>query len=445
MQISRAHFAWLGLAISIGMLVYLSSQANFPLTFFTFSGAFLCYLMIYFCRNDLSLKHWEYLALVVYLIPVLSIPTLSPDFYRFLWDGELTTYGVHPYAYTPNEIVEKNLIPLDSNMSFLYENITALSKKHYSPYPTINQLYFIIPAWITDHVLMALIIMRLLIFGSLIIGYRFLKKLLIKTKVPLAQGTLLLFNPFLIIEVMDNLHFEGVMMAWLIVGFYYLQQKQWLKGSLLWGVAVAVKLTPLILMPPLIRFFSFKRTFFIYVLVLSFSASLTMLMLWPEYAANVMRSIRLYFNNFEFNASALEIIKWIVNPFTKYSATPIAGPITVAIGTVLLFTLSWWKPITSWKALFTRFMWLYIVYLIFATTVHPWYIILPLVFSIFSTNKGVLVWSFLIMLSYGFYHWDTTWVSHALVITEYIGLALALSFGQQISRFLTNCTQRFST
>lgn len=440
MQISRAHFAWLGLAVSIGILVYLSEQANFPLTITSFSIAFLCYLMIYFCRHDLPLKQWEYLAFLTYLIPIFSIPTLSPDFYRFLWDGELTTYGIHPYAYTPNEIVGKQIISLDSNMKYLFENITALSKKHYSPYPTINQFYFIIPAWITDNLMMSLIIIRLLMVGSLIIGYRFLKKLLIKTQVPVVQSILLLFNPFLIIEVMDNLHFEGVMMAWLIVGFYFLYQKHWVKGTFFWGMAVAVKLTPLILLPPLLRFFSFKRTIIIYVLISIFSVGLTMLLLWPEYAHNVLRSIRLYFNNFEFNASLLEITKWIVDPFTKYSTTPVAGPITVAVGTLFLLIISWWKKITSWKMLFTRFMWLYVVYLIFATTVHPWYIILPLVFSVFSENKGVLVWSFLIMLSYGFYHWDSTWVSHGLVITEYVGLALALTFGKQISRFLLDCT-----
>jgi hypothetical protein len=89
-------------------------------------------------------------------------------------------------------------------------------------------------------------------------------------------------------------------------------------------------------------------------------------------------------------------------------------------------------------------MWLYVVYLIFATTVHPWYIILPFVFSVFSTNKGVLAWSFLIMLSYGFYHWESKWVSQLLIVSEYVLLAICLIFGKHIDQKLKQMTKRFS-
>ena len=104
---------------------------------------------------------------MTFLIPLFSTPTLSPDFYRFLWDGELTTLGVHPYAYTPNEIVQHGLIEGNEYMNELYTNITDLSKKHYSPYPTINQIYFIIPAWASDAILPSLIIMRIMILATL--------------------------------------------------------------------------------------------------------------------------------------------------------------------------------------------------------------------------------------------------------------------------------------
>jgi hypothetical protein len=330
-------------------------------------------------------------------------------------------------------------------MKELYANITDLSKKHYSPYPTINQIYFIVPAWLTNSILPALIIMRLMILGTLVLGYKFLKKILNITGVPIINSILLLFNPFLIIEVMDNLHFEGVMMAWLIVGVYYLIIRRWLIGSLFWGIAVAVKLTPLILLPTFLRYFKLKISILLYALVVFFSSILTLIMLWPEYASNVFRSIRLYFNNFEFNASVLEIVKWCVDPFTEYSPTPIAGPITVILGTISIFLIAWWKPIKNAKELLSRFMWLYVIYLIFATTVHPWYILLPLVFSLFSNNKGVLAWTFLIMLSYGFYHWESRWVSEVLNATEYIVLFICLLQGRNIDKLLKRLTKRFST
>lgn len=444
MKSIRAHVLWFILSFGILLLVYFSSQANFPLTISTFSLSFATYLLLYFCRKDLSIKHWEYLALMTFLIPLFSIPTLSPDFYRFLWDGELTTLGIHPYAFTPNEIIEQGLVEGNLYMKELYANITDLSKKHYSPYPTVNQLYFIVPAWITESIFPALIVMRLTILGTLIVGYRFLKKILVQTDIPVINIILILFNPFFIIEVMDNLHFEGVMMAYLIIGLYYLIKKNWIIGSFLWGMAVAVKLTPLILLPTFLRYFKIKRSIALYLLITTSSVLLTMILLWPSYLKNVLRSIQLYFNNFEFNASILEIVKWCVDPFIEYSPTPVAGPITTLLGAVSILLIAWWRPIDNVKQLLSRFMWLYVVYLIFATTVHPWYIILPLVFSVFSSNKGVLAWTFLIMLSYGFYHWESKWISNSLILIEYIGLFICLIFGKQLDILLKKMTKRFS-
>jgi len=54
-----------------------------------------------------------------------------------------------------------------------------------------------------------------------------------------------------------------------------------------------------------------------------------------------------------------------------------------------------------------------------ATTVHPWYLILPLGLAVFSVNIGLLVWSFLIMLSYGFYAFGGSQIGFAFIGIEY--------------------------
>lgn len=278
----------------------------------------------------------------------------------------------------------------------------------------------------------------------MIVGYRFIKKLLVQTSTQPTKALLLLFNPFLIVEVMDNLHFEGVMMAWLVIGIYHLFNQQWIKASFFWGIAVAVKLTPLILLPALLRYLKLKRTIIVYLLISFFSVAITMIMLWPSYASNVFRSIRLYFNNFEFNSSILQFFEWVIEPFTEYGPIVFAGPITVVLGTIGILIIAWRKPIDSPKQVLIRFMWIYVVYLLFATTVHPWYIILPLIFSLFSINRGVLAWSFLIMLSYGFYHWEAKWVSNLLVTVEYLLLTMCLLFGKKIDDQLKKFSKRFS-
>lgn len=428
MRIFQQHALWLVLAISVALIVYFSEQSNFLFTFSFYSIAFVCYLLIYLNPKNIGVQQWEKRAIILFLIPLFSTPTLSPDFYRFLWDGEITTFGIHPYAYTPNEIIEKELIPQNEYVLELYANITELSRQHYSPYPTINQLYFLIPAWISNNIMVSLVIMRILVFGTLLLGYMFLKKLIDTQGIQQKKLLLLLLNPFLVIEIMDNLHFEGVMIAWLIIGVYFLNQQKWIQASFYWSIAITVKLTPLVLLPVFLRFFSLKRSVLIYLYIAIITLGITAIYLWPPFVPNVLNSIRLYFNNFEFNASILPIVKFLVSPFTVDNPTLIAGPVTVGIGTIIILLVSWAHPIKSYNGVLKKFMWIYLVYLLFATTVHPWYIILPLTFSIFSEKRFIVIWTFLIMLSYGFYHWTNTWISEALIITEYLILLLVFTF-----------------
>ena len=57
-----------------------------------------------------------------------SIPVLSNDFYRFLWDGELFVKGINPYAYKPVELVEQSELLSSQYFISLYEGMESFSK-----------------------------------------------------------------------------------------------------------------------------------------------------------------------------------------------------------------------------------------------------------------------------------------------------------------------------
>ena len=52
-------------------------------------------------------------AILCRLVFLLATPNLSQDFYRFIWDGSIQLFGINPYHYTPNQIID--LLGLDMN------------------------------------------------------------------------------------------------------------------------------------------------------------------------------------------------------------------------------------------------------------------------------------------------------------------------------------------
>lgn len=66
----------------------------------------------------------------------------------------------------------------------------------------------------------------------------------------------------------------------------------------------------------------------------------------------------------------------------------------------------------------------YVVYLLFSTTIHPWYLIIPLGFCVYTRYNFMIYWSFIVFLSYSFYALgNSKWVD-VLVAIEYIGLLI---------------------
>ena len=76
--------------------------ASVPATVGWYSLAFLAYvsgLVWLELRNGLSLKLIFGAAILFRLLMLFTVPTLSGDVYRYVWEGYLTTKGVSPYTY----------------------------------------------------------------------------------------------------------------------------------------------------------------------------------------------------------------------------------------------------------------------------------------------------------------------------------------------------------
>ena len=363
------------------------------------------------------------------LLFIAILPNLSQDFYRFIWDGRLISQGISPYLFTPENYIE------DASNSFgaiinqaqeLYNGMGSLNGSHFSNYPPINQLCFSIASVFTEKsILGSVVVLRVIIIladlGILFIG----KKLLLKLHLNPNQIFWYFLNPFIIIELTGNLHFEGVMLFFLIASLYLLHQKKWLGAAFLLGISVSVKLIPLLLLPLYYKWFinNFNKGYFklagFYFIVLGTVILTFAPFLSSQFINNFSETIFLWFQNFEFNASIYYIIRWLGFKIVGWNMIAIIGKILPLFIILFILFFSLYRKNKSTQQLITSLLFGISIYFLLSTTVHPWYIASPLLLSVFTRYKFSIIWSLAVMLSYMAYSANEVSENLWLVALEY--------------------------
>lgn len=356
-----------------------------------------------------------------------AIPNLSQDFYRFIWDGRLLVQGMNPYLFTPDQYLEGTVnalrqaqgdnILLISQSTELRTGMGALNASHYSNYPPVNQLCFAIAGLLAGKSILgsAIVLRILLILADVGILY-FGKKLLERLQLPIHHIFWYFLNPFILIELTGNLHFEGIMLFFVVWSLYLLHKGNWLWAAILLGVSVSVKLLPLLFLPlflgfdcaqPTSRTFwnlkNIRRVSGFYMLVLGTALLTFAPFLSSEFISNFSATIGLWFQNFEFNASIYYIIRWVGFQIVGWNVIGTVGKILPVIVILIVLALSFFRKNTTTQQLITGMLFGVSAYFLLSTTVHPWYVATPLVLSIFTKYRFPIVWSGVVILSYSAY------------------------------------------
>jgi alpha-1,6-mannosyltransferase len=359
---------------------------------------FLFYKIIQLTKHNLKLL--TYLAFAFRAVFVIAIPNLSQDFYRFIWDGRIILEGYNPYLFTVESFISKGEFPITQAQE-LYNGMGTLNASHYSNYPPINQICFVIAGLFSGkNIIGSVVVMRLLIitadFGTLFYG----KKLLEKLKLPAHNIFWYVLNPLIIIELTGNLHFEGVMIFFLVWSLYLLHSGKWKWAAVLLSLSISVKLIPLIFLPLLYQKLGWKKSFGFYLIV----GLVTLLLFAPFYSSqfisNYSETVGLWFSNFEFNASLYYLVREIGYLFRGYNEIAIIGKYIAILVFLFVVGLAFLRRNKTMTQLITAMLLALSFYYFTATTVHPWYIATLLLLSVFTKYKFPLVWSFVIILSY---------------------------------------------
>jgi len=95
--------------------------------------------------------------------------------------------------------------------------------------------------------------MRLFIIAAEVGTLLMMQSILKKNQLPLKNILYYALNPLVILELTVNLHFEAVMIFFLMASIWYLGQNKMAWSSLSFGLAISSKLIPLIFIPLLIK------------------------------------------------------------------------------------------------------------------------------------------------------------------------------------------------
>ena len=371
----------------------------------TWTLLFGCYYFILQKERDNSNLLIQ-VSIIFRLIFLFSIPNLSQDFYRFIWDGRMLFNGFNPYDSLPETFINQGLSPV-FGAAELYEGMGELNGSHFSNYPPLNQLSFLIGALLGgDSILWTVVVLKIQIvladIGIIVYGRKLLKKLGLHPN----QIFWYALNPLIIIELTGNLHFEPVMLFFAVLSLYKLLQKKWILAAVLLACSVSVKLIPMLIVPLFYQWFANFNTkkivpFFSFgAIVVIVNILLFLPFLTPSLISNYSDSVGLWFTNFEFNASFYYIFRELGYIFRGWNEIAIIGKILPVVVVLYILYLSFIRKIKTTNHFFNSLLFAFTFYYLFSTTIHPWYLASIILLSSFSSYRYPMVWSLTIVLSY---------------------------------------------
>jgi len=349
-----------------------------------------------------------WMAIAFRAIFLFSMPTLSDDYYRFIWDGWLSVNGINTFLYIPSEVSAVGDYVVKG---FTYDWLSKLnSPAYYSVYPSVAQYVFSFSAYVGGgNIFASVLTLRAIILlaeiGIIILLPRLLYSLNISRKASLIYA----FNPLVIIELTGNLHLESVMLFFVLLALYQLQKGKWIISGVAMAFAISTKLIPLIFLPALIPLMGFQKAIK-YFAVIGLGC---LLLFYPFYTSTLfthfMSSLELYFQHFEFNASIYYIIREVGYLITGYNQIGIIAPALSILTFLTILYISLRGRSIRMKHFLMRLLLIVTFYFLLATVVHPWYLSSVVLLAVFfNGNRYAIIWSGVAYLSYVTYK-DTTY------------------------------------
>jgi hypothetical protein len=357
-------------------------------------------------------------ALLFRLTVLPAPPGQSEDVYRYLWDARLSSMGVDPYRYPPDAIElqqyrDQRVYPMVN------------SKPYITAYPPLSEAIFSSTYRLFGPSVVAMkAVFGLLEFSSLLLVWR----LLVQFKASLQPLLLMAWNPFFVFEFSHSGHSDSGMMFLILLSIYLVHRARngWAMAS--YAGSVLAKLHPALWFPVLARKMGWKANAVCCAVTTMGALFYFSRDTWIPY----LRSLRLYYRLFEFNAGIHYLLRFLGNVLFRQAWDKVTGPYLVAILVLITILIGWRFPVRNARELLHAGFWIMTADLCLSTTVHPWYLswaalalpVFPYAFMTYWTGA-----SFLSYLAYAYHpiH-EPTWV----LLVEYLPMYVLM--GMEVYR-----------
>jgi hypothetical protein len=453
------HFFLLSL-LCIALTIYLGYFVNrndFSHFIFSFTAFFTLYIWACFFQKTIPAKHLIALGIALRVLLLFSIPNLSDDYVRFIWDGRLTLAGYHPFLHPPSYFIENQILPPGITHD-LYQQLN--SPRYFTVYPPVCQAVFALAAWISaGNNWLAVLVIKLFLLTCEIGTIKFLihahspsrqqstvnsqrsivnsQRSIVNSQQSIVNSqqstvnrqwsivngqpsAIYALNPLLLFEIVGNCHFEGAMIFFLVAGIAALRQGKIAQPAVYWALATASKMLPLMFLPIVWRWLGWRKGLIFNVVF----GVVTLVLFAPLIAVlpNIAESLDLYFREFQFNASIYYLVREVGYAKIGWDIGDTSGPrlaLVAATGILLLaLTTKKGKDIRE-SRLETAMLFAVFLYMSLAAVVQPWYVCVPLAISLFTRWRFVVLWSGLAALSYSHYDGGLRQEHWGLILLEY--------------------------
>ena len=374
-------------------------QQDFPEIVLGFGLLFGLYFWVLArAHTPFSWRSWLLTALIARILLVFTMPLLSDDYFRFIWDGRMWINGFHPFACLPSTMAADGF-PVSGLDEQLYGKLN--SPDNYTVYPPVAQFIFWLSCYVFPEdlglaVRMMKVVLVLFEAGTLCL----MTSLLSRLSMDPARVLMYALNPLVIIEISGNVHFEGVMIFFFLLSYWFILQGRAVAAGVALAASVASKLLSLLALPLFILKASvMTRQKMLYAFTLAMVMGFSMLFS-PAILAHFGESLQLYFQRFEFNASVYNLVKGLGWLLSGYNLIVITGPMLGVLAVFIMYRIIRTYAGMPLSELPEAVMLMISVYYLLSTTVHPWYLCFPLALAVFSRYRFVLWWSATVVISY---------------------------------------------